>query len=462
MKKKILIISLDGGNWKFLNWVKRYRKLANINQFPIRGTLKSTIPAITPAAGASFQTGFNPGQTGIYDFFFYYLETKEKKIVNSSLLPETIWQKLSKAGKRVGIVNLPLTYPPQKISGIVISGILTPSLESDFTYPKKLKEKLLKAVPGYHIFNLATIKGGHPHKDTVGFVADMKEVINSRYRAASWLLKRNRFDLFMVHFQATDVVQHVLWRYLDPGCRKDEKRAQLTADFYFQLDQLIGKLIRDFTEYQKVEPLVLLISDHGFERHKKRFNLGWWLAKNGYTKLERSFFAQGFLKKIYKKLGKRSADYFNFKTSKAFSTGQSGEGFIYLIDKKIKNQLIDQLYQVIDPKTNKKIIKRVWSKEELYQGEKLDRLPDLIIEPIAGYSCSGTPREKTLFHKVKKTQDFHLGKHSPEGIVAVQGPALKSPSRLSVNILDLAPTILYYLKASGAESLDGKKMTKIL
>jgi len=439
-----------------------------IFSFKSRAILHSTIPAITPAAWASFQTGLNPGQTGIYDFSYWNLRSKEKRVITSNRLPEVIWQRFSKKEKRVGLVNLPLTYPPKKIKGTIISGILTPSMDSDFTYPKSLKERLLEQVPDYHIFNLAHIKEGSPHKRTKEFLNSMVEVIENRYQACQYLLKNNRYEVFMTHFQANDVVSHVMWGYLDPNHRLfSKKKAKLVAEiFYSKIDQIVGRLVDDFKKTQGVEePLVLLVSDHGFESHKKRINLGLWLAKGGYSTLNSSFFIKGSLKfKLAKKIGltsrEQTRNYFDWVSSKVFATGRSGEGFIYLLDRSIKEKLIFELEKLVDPETDERVVKKVWAKDKLYSGEKLVNMPDLIIEPISGYSCSSTPKSKSvpIFERVEKEKDFHLGKHRREGILASN----RKLNDKSYSILDIAPTISYYLTSSEDGKFDGKLIKELI
>ena len=71
-------------------------------------------------------------------------------VVNStSVRAKPLWTLLSEAGQRVGMVNVPVTYPPQPVNGVMVTCMLTPSLSSRFTYPGCLREDLLAAVPGY-------------------------------------------------------------------------------------------------------------------------------------------------------------------------------------------------------------------------------------------------------------------------------------------------------------------------
>jgi predicted AlkP superfamily phosphohydrolase/phosphomutase len=479
MKRKVLIIGLDGGDWLVLKRIFKYAKLPNLQRLikeGFSGPLNSTVPANTPTSWSSFQTGMGPGQTGIFDFSYWLTGEKKTGIVTADSLPTTLWQRLSREGKRVGSLNVPLTFPPKKINGQLVSGLLTPSLESNFTWPPSLKKELLTAVPGYHIFNLKTIKEGDPHRRTEEFVGGLNEIVKNRFKAAKYLLETYQYDLFMVHFQATDVGQHVLWGYLDPeNPLFDRKKAQFIArKLYASLDRYIGQLIEIFRVTQKAEPLTVVLSDHGFEAHKKRFELGRWLAKHGYLEINSLFFKKSW-RRFYRRFLKQQlirlkisslkepdpfSAYFRWDRTTAFSVGRSGEGFIYLIDKRVKKKLINDLKQIQDPATGQRIIKRIWPKEELYRGEQLAKLPDLILEPISGYSFTGTPDHPNFFHQINPRDDFHIGKHRREGILIVDGPGLGSGS-LKAEIVDILPSLLYYLKAPIDSKIDGRVIKEI-
>jgi len=467
VKRKVLIIGLDGGDWQVLNQVQTQVRLPIISSLikqGLAGILQSTLPAITPAAWASFQTGKNPGKTGIFDFSYWDLENKQKKIVNSQLLSDTFWQILSDNDKKVGVMNVPLTYPPGKINGQLVSGMLTPSLKSGFTYPEFLKKELLKQVEDYQIINLDNAKTANPNNNFKGFINHLKRIIKARYEAASYLLKNNEYDLFMVHFQANDIIQHALWPYLDPQSKlsQTKKSKYIAQKFFRQLDKYIGLLVKEFKQTQAVEPLVLIVSDHGFEKHKARFNLAYWLSKNGYLYLNPYFKYKKLINRINKKIffigkDKRYKNYFDWSKSQAFSTGQSGEGFIYLLDKKVKFNLMTKLSKIKDPDTKEPIIKKIWPREQLYSGDKVNQLPDLIIEPNPGYSFTGLPNNQALFHRVNAKDDFHLGKHRRQGVVIASGSGVKH-GKVRGDIVDILPTILYYFKTSVSKDIDGKQI----
>ena len=121
---KILIIGLDGASWKILNpWIKKEKLpfLAKIKKQGAWGNLQSTIPPLTGPAWVSFQTGVNPGKHGIFDFVIYQENGDDKVITRTDIKFPPIYQFLSQANKTSIFINLPVSYPPAKIKGIIIS-----------------------------------------------------------------------------------------------------------------------------------------------------------------------------------------------------------------------------------------------------------------------------------------------------------------------------------------------------
>ena len=46
---------------------------------------------------------------------------------------KAIWNILSEYNKRVLVINVPITYPPEAVNGVMVSGYGTPSSDVDFT-----------------------------------------------------------------------------------------------------------------------------------------------------------------------------------------------------------------------------------------------------------------------------------------------------------------------------------------
>ncbi len=491
MKRRVLIIGIDGGTWSILRtaieqgYMPFLKSLCDAGSY---GILKSTIPAITPAAWASFQTGMNPGKTGIFDFYFWDIKHKKKHFTNSQILQGTIWEIASQHGRRVGVINVPVTYPPKPINGYMITGFLTPSDESEFTYPANLKRELYDFIPNYHILSFKNV-GDLAGKRFKSFVQEMTENIDNRAKAAEFIIDKESLDVLMVHFQATDGLQHKLWAYMEEGQPSfdTERRNYIFSNFYGHLDQKIEQLKKTFVKKTDTDCVTFIISDHGFQRNKKRFNLGKWLHQQGYLHFSQKFFWLAFVKDLLGKLdvlnlrkyiarrlksltGRMPSSQvpISWQRSKAFSVGSSSEASIYLLEEdeakyqQTASELIAKLKEIKDPEDGTPIVKQVYYKEQIFSGDFLEFLPDLIIEPADGYSLVGYYKADVgLFQKITVKDDFHVGKHHIDGILVAAGNHIKHLENIKAHISDMAPTILYYLGLPIDENVDGRILKEI-
>ncbi|MCF7955498.1 MAG: alkaline phosphatase family protein [Phycisphaerae bacterium] len=487
---KILIIGIDGGTWDVLTPAINHGAMPNLKKIidsSASGILESTMPAITPAAWGSFQTGVNCGRNGVFDFSYWDKLENKTRFVSSSTLQTTLWEMASDAGKRVATINVPMTYPPRKINGCMVTGILTPSLESEFTYPPDLKEKLLHAVPDYHIFNLQNAGTGSPHENFEGFIDQMVDIVDSRTKAAKFLIDTDDFDLFMVHFQTTDIVQHAMWGYMDENypLYDANKRDYIFEHFYKHLDAKIKEVRDAFSAKAGDDFLTLFVSDHGQEAHKKRINLGNWLCDQGLLKINpirkknrpllkkitstlkvgkllRLFISEQSVKKMERSVG-LNFEQIDLQNSSALSIGRSGEGFIYLLkddeqeNERLKDDIITGLKNICDPCTGEKVVKNVFRKEDIYSGSFMHRMPDLVVEPVSGYSFTGWYQlGEGLFHNVEPIVDFHIGKHHKNGIIIASGKDVRHSDTVKARLIDIVPTLLYYMQLPVKDDLDGQ------
>jgi len=290
--KKLLIIGLDGVSWNVLNPMIENGHMPFLNDF-IRngksGILKSTEPPITPTAWTSFMTGLQPEIHGVWGFRnlrFVNGRLKYEFNDSSSIRYKNIWQVLSKHNKKVCVINLPLTYPPFEINGIMISGFPTPAgAECKYTYPENFQGELLKAIPDYQTINFrnwADINNNHIET----FIKAMINISSQRAYLSSYLLNREFWDIFMVHFQETDFIQHRYWHYIDRTHRNySEAGFNECAKYYYYLD----RLLRDIVAIAGGKGYsIVLMSDHGFQRCEYQFRINNWLFLENYLHMKKS------------------------------------------------------------------------------------------------------------------------------------------------------------------------------
>jgi predicted AlkP superfamily phosphohydrolase/phosphomutase len=138
-QRKVIVIGLDGATLDLiLPWVQKglLPNFQRIIKKGIWGHLTSTIPPFTAPAWTSFMTGKNPGKHGIYDFMVREPGTYTSSSVNASFCDaDSLWRIIGSEGKKVGVINVPMTYPPEEVNGFLISGMLTPSNTDTFSHP---------------------------------------------------------------------------------------------------------------------------------------------------------------------------------------------------------------------------------------------------------------------------------------------------------------------------------------
>ena len=127
--RKVLVFGMDGADWDIMQPLidkGDMPAMARLQREGAWGPLASTIHPHSPTAWASFLTGSNPGMHGIFDFVHRKPGTYEMEIFHTKLRGgKSLWQVLSQAGVRCGVMNVPMTHPPEKVNGYFVSGAFT-------------------------------------------------------------------------------------------------------------------------------------------------------------------------------------------------------------------------------------------------------------------------------------------------------------------------------------------------
>ena len=118
---------------------------------------------------------------------------------------------------------------------------------------------------------------------------------------------------------------------------------------------------------------------------------------------------------------------------------------------------MEKLETLRDPETGSEVIKKVYLKEDIFHGDSMDIMPDLVIEPVTGYSCTGGIQpDEGLFHKVHPDTDFHIGKHHRDGIIIAVGKDIRPQKSLEAQLIDIVPSLLYYMQLPISSDIDGR------
>lgn len=283
MTQKVFVIGLDcaAPELVFDNWVADLPNLARLMRQGVYGTLQSITPPITVPAWMSMMTSKDPGTLGIYGFRNRGSHAyRDQKIANSTWVKEdTVWDILSRDDKQSVIVGVPATYPPKPLNGSLIGCFLSPSIQSDYTYPAALRQEIAAAV-GDYIIDVPDYRTS----DVAGLLERIYAMTDKRFELVQYLMRAKPWDLFVFVEMGTDRLHHAFWQYWDKQhihYQAGNPFEDAIRRYYMHLDDLIGKTIDGLPE----DTAVLVVSDHGAKRIDGGICFNEWLMREGYLAL---------------------------------------------------------------------------------------------------------------------------------------------------------------------------------
>ena len=224
-----------------------------------------------------------PGDLGVYGFRNRSDHSYDGLfIANGTAIKEPrLWDLATRGGKRSIVLGVPGTYPPRPLNGVMVTCFLTPSVESQYTYPSLLKREI-ESVVGEYLF------------DTKDFRTDKKdwlleqiyEMTKRRFALAEHLLRTKPWELFVMVEMGPDRMHHGFWKDMDAEHRAHEPGGayeNAILDYHLYLDGLIGGVLAHADE----DTAVLVVSDHGAKRMDGGIRINEWLRREGLLVLTR-------------------------------------------------------------------------------------------------------------------------------------------------------------------------------
>lgn len=499
MTDRILTVGIDGAEMSLIKEWIREGKLPNLEEIMengAHGPLRSTIPPITGAAWSSFQTGTNPGKHGAFNWFKRSEgEYNAEPVTALDIKEPTLWRILNKYKKKVGLIGVPVTTPPEPVDNFMIPGLLTTKNAKVQSYPEDFIDHVKEIVPEFKFSPKEWTRG----YSVDGWVEEMIEDIEKKTMLTKRLMLEQDWQFFMVHFMESDQVQHYLWHELGDSPHNILK-------IYQTIDWAIGEL----KEFLDEDDTLLVMSDHGFGELKYNFHIDTWLLNQDYINLKNNFFTQ--FKKLFFRLGITkeallpigeyiypplrklglvetavdlasnpmldwlfiSSNNVNWKKSLAYSHSEIGHIFLNIKGRdpegvieeeeaeEVREEIIEKLKQFENPFTGEKVVTEVYKGEEIYHGKMAKDAPDIVFVPD-DMSVLGKGAYQFLSNKnISKSQN-QTGHHRMNGIFFAEGPHINEGSKLNeAHIMDIAPTVLYLLDLPLLDSMDGKVLSDII
>lgn len=146
--KKLIFLGLDGFDPQIAERLMSEGRLPNLARLKEQGgyrRLRTTYPPLSPVAWSTFATGVNPGRHNIFDFLSRDLRTYVPELSSAKIRPgsiemrrksEPFWKILGRHAIRSTILRVPITFPPDRFSGHMLSAMGAPDLrgtQGDYT-----------------------------------------------------------------------------------------------------------------------------------------------------------------------------------------------------------------------------------------------------------------------------------------------------------------------------------------
>lgn len=515
---KVMVIGLDGVCLDNIRPLLKLGRLPNIARLIGKGVvanLKSVYPPMTPVAWPSFSTGKNPGKHGVFGWWEMTVGRQGEQtltpVSSASIKSKPLWKILSDDGKRVGVINVPVTYPATPVDGFMLCGFDNPfestPLYSDLTYPPDIISTLRNRGIDYRVMDTISSERPLHGSEMVSSFQEWKEIETERTKAALWLQKEHRPHFMMIVYHIADYFMH--------RCRHS---SSLVESAFELLDSCIGELVQCCGD----DTTILIVSDHGSIELNKYIFLQNWLANKDLLCFKEILPIEN-LKFIIRNLGaisfsgnkiteenvdilwpsipndiKRdvtkelknlypgccvSDSNIEWTKTKVFPISSYGELYINSSDRfpngvvrdstqfcDLEKFLIAELSDLRDPDTGLLLMSLVTSKEKYYQGENTAFAPDVLCflrdhsYYFMRYSHFMRPsthlatlmmNTEIVVRRVTDKDDY-IGDHTPDGIFIAVGPSVKSKKDpVSINITDVAPTVLALCETAIPCDMDG-------
>ncbi|MEM7136223.1 MAG: alkaline phosphatase family protein [Myxococcota bacterium] len=512
MATRALVIGLDGLD---LGLVEEFgaETLPHLHAIMNRGAyaaLESVRPPATLPNWTTFLTGLDPARHGVFDFTTrrgYQVRFTAGTVREAP----TVFRRLDELGMRCACLGFPATWPPEKLErGAFVSGWDAPvAFEADrsFVWPPELYDETVAR------FGVPTFDDVDEFAaDQPGWVDALPEALCARTERkaqwARWLLRTRQWDAFAVYFGETDTASHYLWAHHDPHSPRrphqvsSEQRGGLRR-VYAAIDTAVGTLVD--AAGPDVETTIL--SDHGSGGSSdKVLYLNRLLAEHGLLRfrelggLDGGRLKELALRRLPPRLRERLFRFGNawlpsrlesnvrfgaidMANTVAFSDelnyfpgvhlnleGREPRGAIPASRaREVRERVRGALLSARDPWTSRPVVRRVFAREELFEGPFVDRAPDLLLDlhlddgysynlmPSGDGRARPTPWRRLAEHEKIGTKGRSLpGSHRDHGFMAIDGPRVRKAGRVDAKIADMTATLLARLDISVPASFAGR------
>ncbi|CAG1064714.1 hypothetical protein BAC1_00279 [uncultured bacterium] len=447
---KVMVLGIDGAPFTLLETYLQKGVLPNLARILKAGhglsQMDAPVPDVSSTSWASFFTGTNPAEHGIFGFMELKPGTYSMRFPSyEDVRTPAVWEiaggtsgmrdsglKAAFAGAFASpagsvVLNIPQTYPARPMNGVLTAGFVCPDLKKG-TYPAAAYDYLSSM--GY----MSDVDSNKAVEDSAAFFKEVALSLEKRAKAYEHFLEKGGWELFIGVVTETDRVHHFFY-----DAAFDASHA-FNGEFlavYDRLDRLVGSLYDRFMDLTGGQGKFMTMSDHGFTAIKTEVYLNAWLRENGWLTLDSG-------KEYYEQvaLGSRA---FCMDPSRIYLNvrGKYPRGSVDPSQRaSVASELKDALKAISGP-DGSKVMKEVYLKEDIYRGRLMDEAPDLVCVANDGYDLKGNLKKSEVFGR-----SAFRGMHTRHDAHCIMPLGMMTSGRLHIE--KLAPLILESL--AGADT----------
>ena len=399
------------------------------------GSIDSIVPPESSACWPSLTTGKNPGGTGVYGFQDRENGTYETYVpMGRDVQAVRVWDRVQEAGRNATVMNVPVTFPPQRNVQRMVSGFLSPGVDKAAS-PEDLRTYLDSI--DYRID--VNAKLGH-RDDKTEFLEDAHETLSRRFEAFDHFVRADDWDLFVGVFMTTDRVNHFLFAdYERDGTYRDQ-----FLSFYEAVDDYLGRLRDALPE----DVTLIVASDHGFTSLDYEFHANEWLAREGWLSYpdgdhdSLDDVADGT--RAYSFIPGRF--YLNLE-------GREPRGVVPADEYEETRRELKAMLEGLEGPDGRAVVDRVVEKENAFYGDHDDIAPDLVAIPTDGFDLKAGFKGADEVFDTGPRNGMHTFSNAS---LFVDDPDVEVEG---ADLLDIAPTILSLMDVDyDAGTLDGRRL----
>ncbi|MEF8878435.1 MAG: alkaline phosphatase family protein [Haloarculaceae archaeon] len=411
-----------------------FPNLAALAQEGSGGAIDSIVPPESSACWPALTTGVNPGETGVYGFQDRENGSYDTYVpMGQDVRATRIWDRVADDGRDATVMNVPVTFPPQRNVQRMVSGFLSPSVEKA-AYPDELRNDLENS--NYRID--VNAKLGHD-EDKSEFMEDAHDTLDARYQAFRRYVEKDDWDLFFGVFMTTDRVNHFLFRDYE----RDGENREAFLEFYRKVDRYLGRLRDALPD----DVTMVVASDHGFTSLDYEVHFNAWLQEEGWLSYRTD--DHDSLEDIAEETRAYSLIpgrfYLNLE-------GREPRGSVPQAEYESTRAELEEALEALEGPDGEPVADRVVTKEEAFRGDHDDIAPDLVVVPNHGFDL------KAGF----KGHDDVFGTGPRNGMHSFDNACLfvDDDARIvDADLFDIAPTLLELLDLDvDRAELDGSSL----